>query len=182
MTSAANAAITIGSMGQSCTGTGCQSGVTSASIVNNTTIPNTLLFDTSGVAGVIPQPSGTVTGFFDFSESFASTGIFTLGAATLPNSTVQIVNLLTGSPLSVIQSAGPSANSLTFTTGLLNPGTTYRFQYTVAMGSPGDISGNAAFYTAAVPEPAAWALMLLGFGGIGVMLRRRRRPALAQLA
>ena len=27
---------------------------------------------------------------------------------------------------------------------------------------------------AAVPEPAAWALMLLGFGGIGMAIRRRR--------
>jgi hypothetical protein len=33
-----------------------------------------------------------------------------------------------------------------------------------------------------VPEPATWALMLLGFGGIGMAMRRRRRPALAQLA
>jgi hypothetical protein len=33
-----------------------------------------------------------------------------------------------------------------------------------------------------VPEPATWALMLLGFGGIGMALRRRRKPALAQLA
>ena len=35
---------------------------------------------------------------------------------------------------------------------------------------------------AAVPEPATWAMMLLGFGGIGMAMRRRRRPALAQLA
>ena len=34
----------------------------------------------------------------------------------------------------------------------------------------------------AVPEPATWAMMLLGFAGIGVSLRRRRKPALAQLA
>lgn len=27
--------------------------------------------------------------------------------------------------------------------------------------------------TGAVPEPATWALMLLGFGGVGVVLRRR---------
>ena len=27
-----------------------------------------------------------------------------------------------------------------------------------------------------VPEPAAWALMLVGFGGLGVALRRRRAP------
>lgn len=31
---------------------------------------------------------------------------------------------------------------------------------------------------AAVPEPATWAMMILGFGGIGSILRRRR-PALA---
>lgn len=44
---------------------------------------------------------------------------------------------------------------------------------------------NAVLYTAgtAVPEPATWAMMLLGFAGIGVSMRRRRRPAgLAQLA
>jgi hypothetical protein len=35
---------------------------------------------------------------------------------------------------------------------------------------------------AAVPEPATWGLMLLGFGGMGMMLRRRRRPTLAQIA
>jgi hypothetical protein len=30
-----------------------------------------------------------------------------------------------------------------------------------------------------VPEPAAWAMMLLGFGGIGFAMRRRRRPEAA---
>jgi hypothetical protein len=34
----------------------------------------------------------------------------------------------------------------------------------------------------AVPEPATWAMMLLGFGGIGFSMRRSRRPALAQVA
>jgi len=31
--------------------------------------------------------------------------------------------------------------------------------------------------TVSVPEPAAWAIMLLGFGGIGAVLRRRRGHA-----
>lgn len=31
---------------------------------------------------------------------------------------------------------------------------------------------------AAVPEPATWAMMLLGFGGMGAVLRRRPRAAL----
>lgn len=34
----------------------------------------------------------------------------------------------------------------------------------------------------AVPEPATWAMMLLGFGAAGFMLRRRRRPVIPQAA
>jgi hypothetical protein len=35
------------------------------------------------------------------------------------------------------------------------------------------------FTTGGVPEPASWTLMLMGFGGLGAMLRRRRRAAAA---
>ena len=40
-------------------------------------------------------------------------------------------------------------------------------------------SNNTGAFTAtvAVPEPAVWAMMLLGLGGIGVALRSRRRQA-----
>ena len=34
----------------------------------------------------------------------------------------------------------------------------------------------------AVPEPQSWATMLLGFGAMGLAIRRRRKPVLAQLA
>ena len=34
----------------------------------------------------------------------------------------------------------------------------------------------------AVPEPSTWAMMLLGFGAIGLATRRRRQPRLAQIA
>jgi hypothetical protein len=39
-------------------------------------------------------------------------------------------------------------------------------------GEPGDNNGVDA-----VPEPAQWALMVVGFGGAGALLRRRRRLA-----
>lgn len=32
----------------------------------------------------------------------------------------------------------------------------------------------------AVPEPSTWAMMLLGFGGIGIAVRRKRAPVLAR--
>ena len=41
-------------------------------------------------------------------------------------------------------------------------------------GPPARVSFNFA----AVPEPGTWAMMLLGFAGIGVAMRRRREPAL----
>ena len=34
----------------------------------------------------------------------------------------------------------------------------------------------------AVPEPATWAMMLLGFGTVGFLIRRRRPKAFAQMA
>jgi len=44
----------------------------------------------------------------------------------------------------------------------------------------GSFGGNVAF--TAVPEPATWGMMLLGFGAVGFAMRRRRRPALLQVA
>ncbi|MHA6724171.1 PEPxxWA-CTERM sorting domain-containing protein [Sphingomonas sp. RS2018] len=70
------------------------------------------------------------------------------------------------------------------------------FDYTLTANSVRNSSGattsnvpfgsSAFFYAsnatvtnavAAVPEPATWAMMLFGFGGIGFALRRRRAPS-----
>jgi hypothetical protein len=39
------------------------------------------------------------------------------------------------------------------------------------------ITGNAS--VAAVPEPAAWSLMMIGIGGVGAVMRRGRKTSLA---
>lgn len=46
----------------------------------------------------------------------------------------------------------------------------------VAISFIGDINAPA------VPEPASWMLMLVGFAGVGLALRRRHEPMLRQLA
>ena len=72
---------------------------------------------------------------------------------------------------------------------LLNPGETSAiFQFRVAatnftvgtFTAQDGIAVTALGYspTAAIPEPASWALMILGFGGAGAMIRHRRSVAL----
>jgi hypothetical protein len=43
------------------------------------------------------------------------------------------------------------------------------------LGLDGEGSGRGYEVPGAVPEPGTWAMMLLGFGGIGFAMRRRRR-------
>jgi PEP-CTERM motif len=40
---------------------------------------------------------------------------------------------------------------------------------------------NAVTFSGPIPEPASWAMMLLGFGGLSAALRSRRRLAVAAL-
>lgn len=70
---------------------------------------------------------------------------------------------------------------------LANAALTAGFNNTLTVS--GQNTGNSAFSgtlvfanVPAVPEPATWGMMLLGFGAIGASLRRRRRPHLLQAA
>src|SRR5438270_1517131 len=171
--SAANAAVTIGA-------TGSTSGVTQSVVTDVVGNPNKIEFDTTNPG------AGSVTSFFNFFSDSSNLGVFSVTTATSPASTVNGFSLFTGGSQLVagttpFTSLTGGSNSLTLTTAL-TPNTWYTFQYTVNLATAADISGPASFYTNAVPEPATWALMLLGFGGIGMAIRRRRRPALAQIA
>jgi hypothetical protein len=57
---------------------------------------------------------------------------------------------------------------------------TYTLHIKGTRGNFAAFSGDISF--GAVPEPSTWAMMLLGFGAVGFAMRRRRRPALLQVA
>jgi len=63
-------------------------------------------------------------------------------------------------------------------------GTTTRLTFTNLTGGPNEGLLLDSVSVAAVPEPGTWAMMLLGFGAIGMAMRsrRRRQIALPQLA
>ena len=78
-------------------------------------------------------------------------------------------------------------------------GTVFNMPYLWALGTRTggpNIDPNAVYFTAGigdeehglfaellpVPEPSTWALMLLGFGAIGLVIRRSSKPTLAQIA
>jgi hypothetical protein len=143
---------------------------------DNVTIPNKVDFDTT------TNTAGSTSPFFDFMNDQTGSYTFALITST-PGATVTLEQLLSGGGASIIQTVTGSSNSLTLTTGTLAAGATFRFLYTFNAGAGGGtVSGNASFMQSAVPEPATWAMMLVGFGGIGFAMRRRRRPVLAQIA
>jgi hypothetical protein len=63
---------------------------------------------------------------------------------------------------------------------------TYKYYDFYSLGTGGNAApGNVllgGLALTSVPEPGSWAMMLLGFAGIGVAMRRRRRANLRQIA
>ena len=77
--------------------------------------------------------------------------------------------------------------STTITPGASAPFTMHTFSFTTAAAGnlvftengpsnqQGNLLDNVTLSAGGVPEPTSWALMLLGFSGLGAMLRVRRR-------
>jgi hypothetical protein len=89
-----------------------------------------------------------------------------------------VIDTFSGTTINGAQTTFPGSTSLraTFTgTG----GTEYygiRFSNSTGQGS---FEFDNLAFTASVPEPATWAMMLLGFGMVGAVARRRGKAALA---
>jgi hypothetical protein len=137
-----------------------------------------------------PSVTGTEADFSTFTQSIKITDAFGLSVSFDPSKigdntvfgNVGAPNTSPNAPLGGFQ------NSEKISFGFLDPGynpnkdDTFDVTYTVtgANGAPVLSVQNVVNVGAgAVPEPAAWALMLLGFGGVGASLRRRRTMALA---
>ena len=70
----------------------------------------------------------------------------------------------------------PAQNQAALDAAALGSGAPFTFTGTYSLG---DVSGSGTFNVSAVPEPSTWAMMLLGFAGIGFMAyRRKSKPAL----
>ena len=115
-----------------------------------------------GLTGSPPNPIGAylpaaqaldpgATGFFVLTHDF--------GTQTLPSN-------------------GGISNSFLSTLGQsVSPGTYITAFLTTSAGTGTTAQSGAILETGGVPEPATWAMMLLGFGGIGMAMRRSRRSA-----
>ncbi len=106
----------------------------------------------------------------DFSNASTGNGLasdidFSSGVLTGNNATINFTRLL-GEPMSTIEVWGIDPTNIAAGT----------YTLTVSGRSFGTIATYAGnFNVSAVPEPAAWALMMIGVGAIGGALRRRQR-------
>jgi len=110
----------------------------------------------------------------NFTVSFLNTTQFpargTLTAILADNSVVTLFTdrvLLNNNTFNVSSTAGEGIKQISLS-------------FTTPSGAPrGAVKLDSVELAAAVPEPTTWALMIMGFGGAGAMLRSRRRALAA---
>jgi hypothetical protein len=129
-----------------------------------------------------PEPGGDFTGSVEISNTLS--GLYSIIVSTsTPGATITSLSLAGIMGTSGSFSTTGSSNSLS----LLVPSAVagdYRISFGGSAPATGGVAtGNLTFQpAAAVPEPATWAMMLLGFGAMGFAITRRRRTVLAQVA
>lgn len=89
----------------------------------------------------------------------------------LPHPASPLTFDITGTGLGVLNADDFNGHPINFAVDIVSAGTS---------GATGVVGGGLG--TPGVPEPATWGLMLLGFGGMGAMLRSNRRRQVATTA
>ena len=149
-----------------------QADVTGAEITNNKYFDiisgNIFLTGHAGIGYIEFGLTGTTGGFVDFTISSMLNGV-------APADQAFHIALGEGNThFAFLAGAGEAITNVNYAAGAPPTAFTLLKQVRLDQAVP-----------SAVPEPATWAMMLLGFGGMGVALRRRRRVAprhLAQIA
>ena len=135
--------------------------------------------------GQNPVALPTFSGSFTFNNTVADLYNIVISSST-PGITFSSVSLTgPGGPYGF--SLFPDNTSLKLANTFLATGSyTLNFSGNNTNPPTGDISAAGALTgnvtITPLPEPATWAMMLLGFGAIGLTVRSRRKPALAQIA
>ncbi len=155
-------------------------GGTGISGINNTNLGTNLAgFNVLGASHWLGPSENSVT--FNFTRPTNSFGIFMTGLQQFYSSNVAF-SFNDGSPESL--SAPINVNGGTEYFGFTDATTFTSLTITDPCGTNGcdfwGVDGVSFNVSSAVPEPSTWALMLLGFAGIGFMAYRRKQngPAL----
>jgi hypothetical protein len=133
--------------------------------------------DLDGSTGNGNDPAGQITSVLTFGP-----GDYTLTFDLAGNQRGAASQSTTVSLGDFSQTFGPLLSGVNFTTQTISFSTTTAGHLVFSEHGPSDQQGNLldnVKLTAGVPEPATWAMMLVGFGGMGALLRSRRRAALA---
>lgn len=149
--------------------------------------PNTSLIQISN--GSVPSRIELYSGFTgptSFGPSSATSGASTIfshaflfsGSSAGASGDVGRMGL----PENYVSGTALGTNTATFNGSFASLGLTRgTYNWTWGTGATADsftVNIGPAVAPGAVPEPATWAMLILGFGAVGGALRRRKRPAL----
>ena len=165
---------TIGGIQYALTGLGNGAGPTIA-ILDRSNIFNPNRYGIGLIVNPLADGAGFIGDFLSASPDFS---VGALSSTTFQN--------FAGAGFSAGIGCGPDPALCTFQPlSLTSGGQSYGLQFAGTLGAvDGGVSYNGGTATAslrAVPEPATWAMMLVGFGAVGYRMRRRTR-VLALLA
>ena len=133
-----------------------------------------VIFDFAGFAGGLLAPANVVA------STELSSGFFAPGQVDDPN-VVNLVFTYTGAPFNATGGPFEDVNFEGFSAlSTLNGRALDGFAAVAVKNNDGaatltpTFNAGSVLVPAGIPEPATWGLMILGFGGVGALMRRRR--------